>query len=96
MVRVPVASPSGVLQEACEHLNTGSLLVVNGSLTSHFVNFFFLGVMICSPIRCWAVVVSHGSQAAARSPGKTASALELLVFVGCCVFTSPHVCSRLP
>lgn len=40
MVRVPVASPSGVLQEACEHLNTGSLLVVNGSLTSHFVNFF--------------------------------------------------------
>lgn len=42
MVRVPVASPSGVLQEACEHLNTGSLLVVNGSLTSHFVNFFFL------------------------------------------------------
>lgn len=42
MVRVPVASPSGVLQESCEHLNTGSLLVVNGSLTSHFVNFFFL------------------------------------------------------
>lgn len=95
MVRVPVASASGVLQEACEHLNTGSLLAVNGSLTSHFVNFF-LGVKIASPIRCWAVVASHSSQAAALSPGETANALEFPVFVGYCVFTSPLICSRFP